>query len=163
LIGLLAGYVNGSVVNVGVGKSSLVIGESVVPLEGVTGIDVQLMVSRFSLIGDYDEENVAWPDQPILGGSGDSIALKDMYNQLQVAFNAKQQFEFVSGLVYTYVDGVETDYQELETTTSALQRVDWGSAGNYVFSVRDDNNTNYTYLYGDTLLTITKKYYTIYK
>ena len=160
LIGLLAGYVNGSVVNVGVGKSNIVIGESVVPLTGVTGIDVQLMVSRFSLIGDYDEENVAWPDQPILGGFGDSIALMDMYDQLQVAFNAKKQFEFVSAVEYMYVDGVQTNYQETKTTTSALQRVDWGSAGNYVFSVRDDGNTNYTYLYGDTLLTITKKYYT---
>lgn len=160
LIGLLAGYVNASVVNVGIGESSIVIGESVVPLTGVKGIDVQLMVSRFSLIGDYDEENVVWPDEPILGGFGDSIALKDMYNQLQVAFKAKKEFEFLSAKEYTYVDGVQTNYKETFDSTAELQRVDWGSAGNYVFSVRDDGETDYTYLYGDTLLTVTEKYYT---
>lgn len=162
LIGLLAGYVNGSVVNVGVGESRLVIGDSVIPLSDVSGIDVQLMVSRFSLIGAYDEENVAWPDQPILGGFGDSIALRDMYTQLRSIYKQAENFSYITAETFTYVDGVlQEDLYESTPTSSGgkLIHVDLGSAGNYIFSTRTDNSENYTYLYGDTYRkTVTRKY-----
>ena len=69
LIGLLAGYVNGSVTNVGIGESSIDIGENTTPLTADDVFNMQLTISAYSLIGKYDNLNVVWEDKPT-GGSG---------------------------------------------------------------------------------------------
>lgn len=63
LMGLLAGYVGGSVGNVGIGSSRLELGEDVAALNMV-GLEMQKMVSEFSLIGYYNGANVNWTDKP---------------------------------------------------------------------------------------------------
>ena len=69
LIGLFAGYVNGSVTNVGIGTSSIAVGEDTTPLTAEDAFNMQLTISAYSLIGKYDETNVVWVDKPT-GGSG---------------------------------------------------------------------------------------------
>ncbi len=63
LIGLLAGYVNGSISNVGVGTSNIYTGQNVDALN-IGGLEMLSLVSEFSLIGEYNEDNVAWEDAP---------------------------------------------------------------------------------------------------
>lgn len=70
LIGLLAGYVaeSGNITNVGIYRSGFNFSSAV---NHLTGND---FVSKFSLIGDYDSENIGWEDKPTGGGgSGDVI------------------------------------------------------------------------------------------
>ena len=71
LIGLLAGYVNGSIENVGIGAGSLVLGENVTSLSAEDVFDMQFAISEYSLIGKYDVNGVDWVDKPT-GGSGGS-------------------------------------------------------------------------------------------
>lgn len=62
LIGLFAGYVCGNVSNVGVYRSMVSIGSGVSALSGYTAH------SKYSLIGDYDEDSTGWTTD---NGSGD--------------------------------------------------------------------------------------------
>lgn len=66
LIGLLAGYVaeSGNITNVGIYRSGFNFSSAV---NHLTGND---FVSKFSLIGDYDSENIGWEDKPTSGGTG---------------------------------------------------------------------------------------------
>ena len=73
LMGLLAGYVNGSLSNVGIGESTLVVEDGVLPLSSEDLINMQMTVSAYSLLGSYDDDNVDWVDIPSSsGGEGDS-------------------------------------------------------------------------------------------
>ncbi len=74
LIGLLAGYVNGQVENVGIGKSAIKIAERVKPLSSMSVLNTNRIFSLYSLLGYYDSTNVLWEKLPTgaeLGG-GDS-------------------------------------------------------------------------------------------
>ena len=64
LIGLLAGYVNGSVGNIGIGKSSIVLGENVRPLTNSEVVKITSLISSYSLIGECNDANVFWIDVP---------------------------------------------------------------------------------------------------
>lgn len=79
LIGIAAGYVAGNLQNVGVYRSA-------VSVEGTaTGLATALTdggsaygttVSRYSIVGDYDEKNVTWESLPSgAGGHGDENAM----------------------------------------------------------------------------------------
>ena len=69
LIGLFAGYVNGSVTNVGIGESSISVGAGTTALTEGDVFNMEYTISTYSLIGKYDEGNVVWVDKPT-GGSG---------------------------------------------------------------------------------------------
>lgn len=72
LIGLFAGYVNGSASNIGVGNSSIVIGDSVYPLTKTVAFDMDKVMSTYSLVGKYNSDNVEWKDG--IGWSDNSSA-----------------------------------------------------------------------------------------
>lgn len=162
LIGLLAGYVNGSIVNVGIGESYIVAGENVTPLTGVTGIEMQLLISRYSLIGEYDHDTVVWPDEPILGGWGESLALETMYTDLRRIYNSAQNQVYISKETFTYRDGVQIEYKPETSSSNKLKEINLGSAGNYVFSTHYQSSSDYTYLYGQSTWSkeVTKIYLT---
>ncbi len=73
LIGLLAGYVNGSVANVGVGWGEIQIGQNVKQLQDtqLTTIDSLRALSLYTLIGATRFENVKWEELP--AGSTDGL------------------------------------------------------------------------------------------
>lgn len=84
LIGLFAGYVNASVSNVGIGESSLCVGDNVQPL---SAMEMEYVISSYSLIGKYDSKNVSWKDVVVGGSSGGNESgnegwggSMDMYN-----------------------------------------------------------------------------------
>lgn len=71
LMGLLAGYVDGSMANVGIGGSQLLVGENVKALNITDSpFEMQKMVSEYSLIGLYDGATVEWIDKPTDSGDG---------------------------------------------------------------------------------------------
>ena len=71
LMGLLAGYVTGSMENVGIGTSRLQLGENVTALNiADSPFEMQQLVSKYSLIGLYDESRVNWVDKPTQSGDG---------------------------------------------------------------------------------------------
>ncbi len=70
LIGLLAGYVNGAVENVGIGTSTIQIGGQVAPLSVFPILTNARAISLLSLIGLYDSANVKWDKVPSGSGIG---------------------------------------------------------------------------------------------
>ncbi len=72
LIGLLAGYVNGTVYNVGVGESRMEIKENVKPLSSLSAASATYAISLYSLIGAFDLSNVSWEELPAGAGIGGS-------------------------------------------------------------------------------------------
>ncbi len=96
IIGLLAGYVNGTISNVGIGLGNISISNNVVPLQisslnGDTTQDALKAISLFSLVGACDTE-VIWAGLPTDslgdGGQGDSsgwggsIGIDKLYDML---------------------------------------------------------------------------------
>ena len=79
LVGLAAGYISSTVQNVGVYRSKVSVSSDT--NGGVSGIttvkgtvkEYGTTISNYSLVGDYDEENVGWTEVPV-EGSGDSAA-----------------------------------------------------------------------------------------
>ena len=59
LVGLVAGEVSASLSNVGVGKSQINLSSSSVGLG-----DNGNVVSKYSIVGDYDAESVGWTTNP---------------------------------------------------------------------------------------------------
>lgn len=77
LIGIAAGYVAGDLKNVGVYKSAVSVegtakGLNFSPLNKMETAAYGTTVSRYSIVGDYDEKNVTWESLPSgAGGHGD--------------------------------------------------------------------------------------------
>ena len=80
LVGLVAGQVSGSVENVGVGRSEITLTPKSKDLNGVEGG----LVSKYSLVGDYDEKDVGWETKPTggAGGFGASIDMKTLNRRI---------------------------------------------------------------------------------
>ncbi len=165
LMGLLAGYVNGSLQNVGIGQSSLVVGQDVKPLN-ISAVNMQSLISRYSLIGEYNENDVEWPDKPVLGGWGESIDMLGMYNRLSdIVIPQSTLVEYVSEITVTYDEnGNEVSREETKTETNEIWSVDLPNGlGSYTFSSHTDgggsaNNVasyQYKYLYGNVNVTQT--------
>ena len=98
LIGLVAGYANGSIVNVGVaGNSDIQLGSTTQPLQPEEVADITYEVSFYSLIGQYNATNIVWKDKPTGGlvdgggaqgaGWGGSINMNQL--RLRIAYIAK--------------------------------------------------------------------------
>ncbi len=79
LVGLAAGYISSTVQNVGVYRSKVSVssdtkgGVSDITTVNGTKKTYETTISKYSLVGDYDEENVGWTEAPV-EGSGDSAA-----------------------------------------------------------------------------------------
>ncbi len=153
LMGVLAGYVNGSLQNVGVGSSALAAANDLKPLN-ISSLQMMNLVSHYSLIGEYNEDDVAWPQKPVLGGWGDSINMLDMYTRLSsVVWPESQGVSYISAETITYdADGnVVSRVTDATATDNRVRVVDMGPLGNYSFSTHTTtSNTTYMYLYGAT-------------
>lgn len=69
LVGLVAGYVRGSVNNVGVYACDMQLKKGAQGLE-----ENSSTVSHYAIVGNYDDSKVEWEEKPIGGGQGDSAA-----------------------------------------------------------------------------------------
>ena len=82
LIGLAAGYVKGSIENVGVYRADMMLSKDARALDGT----VQGIVSKYTLVGDFDADTVGWSENPVTGGKapgwGDSVDFKGFSQRL---------------------------------------------------------------------------------
>lgn len=99
LIGLLAGYVNGSLGNVGIGESSIELGSQL--NDGINDdkiVQMTKIISAYSLIGMYDEETVYWVNVPGLGyvdDGGGNTGWGGSINMLEL----RQRIAYIVGAV----------------------------------------------------------------
>lgn len=100
LIGLLAGYVgpSGNITNIGIHYSRFKLSNA------VNHLGENEFLSKFSLIGDYDSENIGWEDKPSAGGSGAgdtwgaSIDFKQIYERMDLISNATDRVNYDYGI-----------------------------------------------------------------
>lgn len=115
LIGLLAGYVNCSISNVGIGQCALHIGNKTLPL---SALQMQQSISMFSLIGNYHKNNVFWGDKPTGDsdttdsdddqGWGGSIDMMDLAKRVTYMSSRKMT---QTGTGYYYYNVSDTDFR----------------------------------------------------
>ena len=156
LMGLLAGYVDGSMANVGIGGSQLLVGENVKALNITDSpFEMQKMVSEYSLIGLYDGATVEWIDKPTDsgdgsgsggegegGGAGGEIIVDPNDVTLAVDANAKQAFSALAAGKY---QAVAKTIAGTAYYTGALETIT-KSGGNTVsiWDRRDGTNKTFT-------------------
>ena len=111
LVGILAGYICSSVQNTGVYRSKISVAAET--SGGVIGLfdstnnqrSYDTVVSKYSLVGDYDEKLVGWSEDPAVGdgeqpgGWGGSIDMLSLHNRL---LDFKKNASFVN--MDTYAD-----------------------------------------------------------
>ena len=97
LIGLAAGYVKGSIENVGVYRADMMLSKDARALDGT----VQGIVSKYTLVGDFDADTVGWSENPVTGGKapgwGGSIDFKNFSRRLNYMITATYNASLVSG------------------------------------------------------------------
>lgn len=91
LIGLAAGYVKGSIENVGVYRADMMLSKDARALDGT----VQGIVSKYTLVGDFDADTVGWSENPGTSGSspgagfGNSIDMRTINRRVSYIYGAR--------------------------------------------------------------------------
>lgn len=91
LIGLAAGYVKGSIENVGVYRADMMLSKDARALDGT----VQGIVSKYTLVGDFDADTVGWSENPGTSGNspgagfGNSIDMRTINRRVSYIYGAK--------------------------------------------------------------------------
>ena len=97
LIGLAAGYVKGSIENVGVYRADMMLSKDARALDGT----VQGIVSKYTLVGDFDADTVGWSENPVTGGKapgwGGSIDFKNFSRRLNYMITATYNASLFGG------------------------------------------------------------------
>ena len=92
LVGLAAGYVKGTLENVGVYRADMT-----VPAQ----TSANAVVSKYAIVGDFDADAVGWSENPATGGKapgwGGSIDFKNFSRRLNYMMTATYQADQVSG------------------------------------------------------------------
>ena len=128
LVGLVAGEVSASLSNVGVGKSQINLSSSSVGLG-----DNGNVVSKYSIVGDYDAESVGWTTKPTGGGWGGSIDMKGLHTRLKTFRNS------------TPINYVDANYND--SSSGAIRFYD-ENKGSVYFRSQSLSQNQLFYLYG---------------
>ena len=96
LAGLAAGYIGGNFSNVGVYRSDIKFAANA-QANGVAGEGV---LSKYSLVGAYNEDLVNWSDGAI--GFGNSIGIKSLYERVEFFCNNKTDTTSISNANFNY-------------------------------------------------------------
>ncbi len=87
LAGILAGYVNGNLTDSGVHYCNIDYASSTQPLSGFATVDGTSKITKYSLIGDYNPDNVSYKGEP--GASwGGSLNVKEMRDRIGYIANS---------------------------------------------------------------------------
>lgn len=94
LIGLAAGYVKGSIENVGVYRADMMLSKDARALDGT----VQGIVSKYTLVGDFDADTVGWSENPGTSGNspgagfGNSIDMRTINRRVSYIYGARAKY-----------------------------------------------------------------------
>lgn len=136
LVGLAAGYVKGTLENVGVYRADITLSANAKALDGEGTV-----VSKYAIVGDYDEDSVGWGENPASGGNsqgaedkwGGSIDFKNFSRRLNYMItrtyldagttpdsttysNSNNNFHFNFSVTFTYGSagkGAQFDWEGL--------------------------------------------------
>ena len=143
LVGLVAGEVSASLSDVGVGKSQINLSSSSVGLG-----DNGNVVSKYSIVGDYDAESVGWTTKPTGGSSGwgGSIDMRQINRRLNYIF-ASEYYEDGS-----YARLSSSTYDTKLVARSATYGTSWGGDFYWNSGNNGTNTTEYTMYIMETAL-----------
>lgn len=102
LAGLVAGYVGADVKNTGVWRCRFELAKNTVALDGY-----ESSLSKYSIVGDYNESTVSWKELEGIGGSGSevgaggSLSFRDLARRMNYMATAIAQNTTVSGVTGT--------------------------------------------------------------
>lgn len=148
LVGLAAGYISSTMQDVGVYRSKV----SVRTDGGVSGITTVkgtvktygTTISEYSLVGDYDEENVGWTEVPT-DGSGDSAAWGGSIDMRTL----NRRLSYIMAKT-----GVIQGYSTNATDTNFRVNLYTGSNGEFYWNKNTLSGSGVMYLNENTLLPI---------
>lgn len=114
LVGLAAGYANAAIENVGVYRCGITVNAN------ATGLNGSDFVSKYSLLGDYNEEAVSWVEKPGAGGEagddnawGGSIDMKSFWDRIT-------SFMSPANATYTWTNDNKTYYHRYNAEEGAV-------------------------------------------
>ena len=138
LIGLAAGYVKGSIENVGVYRADMMLSKDARALDGT----VQGIVSKYTLVGDFDADTVGWSENP--GTSGNSPG---------AGFGNSIDMRTINRRV-NYIYGARANHAYASSYSSAGYKVSFSRQPNlYVYWNSDTNQRVETYFQSDSNVT----------
>lgn len=145
LIGVIAGYVapSGNISNIGVHYSSFKFAS------GVGSISTNTFVSKYTLLGDYDSEQIGWEDKPTSGGTGTgevgygaSMNLEEVYNAIYAA-NGGTKMDDKQVIPFKIDDDETTD--DIEAGSENMGFFIGGEINAYQKTSKDIDKTTYYY------------------
>lgn len=153
LIGIAAGYVAGNLQNVGVYQSAVSVeggaqGLATALTDGGTAYGT--IVSRYSIVGDYDEKNVTWEslpsgagghgDENTMGGSIDFRKLARRINYISTAYYLGKEKPTITSSSQSYVYSFSESAFNSNFRIQFYKRADFGQ-----FNWKDGNFAGITY------------------
>ena len=166
LIGIAAGYVAGNLQNVGVYQSAVSVegtakGLATPLTDGGTAYGT--IVSRYSIVGDYDEKNVTWDSLPSGAGGhgpgfGDSIDMRTLARRINYMMAATTTSTVTKNDVESY-DKIASYYEGSTVVNSYFYNSGYNFLGgirsrsdNYMFRYNSEKNLT-AELFGGTYTT----------
>ena len=166
LIGIAAGYVAGNLQNVGVYRSAVSVegkakGLATSLTDGGKGYGTT--VSRYSIVGDYDEKNVTWESLPSGAGGdgpgfGDSIDMRTLARRINYMMAATTTSTVTKNGVASY-DKIASYYEGSTVVNSYFYNSGYNFLGgirktsdNYMFRYNSEKNLT-AELFGGTYTT----------
>lgn len=166
LIGIAAGYVAGNFKNVGVYRSAVSVegraqGLATALTDGGTAYGT--IVSRYSIVGDYDEKNVTWESLPPGAGGegpgfGDSIDMRTLARRINYMMAATTTSTVTENGVESY-DKIASYYEGSTIVNSYFYNSGYNFLGgirsrsdNYMFRYNSEKNLT-AELFGGTYTT----------
>ena len=168
LAGIAAGYVNGTVTNVGVSDSRIQVGSNIAPLNAGDNIsDYSLVgyctdnykyllnVSKVTLHAPEETQNVIYKTVQGEGpGFGGSVNMFNFYNRMYSVYHAASWANYTPNVTRVIgVDGQQVSETHSGTATDSYHKMyDAGQGGSYSFvKYQSSQETdNFYYVYGDT-------------
>lgn len=154
LIGIAAGYVAGTLQNVGVYQSAVSVegsaqGLNFSPLNKSETAEYGTTVSRYSIVGDYDEKNVDWNSLPSGAGGegpgfGDSIDMRTLARRINYMMAATTTSTVTKNDVESY-DKIAS-YYEGSTGSTVVNSYFYNSGYNFLGGIRSRSD-NYMFRY----------------
>lgn len=147
LLGLAAGYVSGTIENVGIYRSKVTVeGDTIGGVIGVkkaSGADVSYdsVISNYSIVGDYDDGIVGWVDAPDGGGSssgddgswGGSIDMKMINRRVNYMYTEdKTDSRYLQSSVYNATIYLSQGSEYYWNSTSTLASIAYLKDGTYL-------------------------------
>lgn len=128
LVGLAAGYISSTMQDVGVYRSKVSVRtdggvRDITTVKG-TVKEYGTTISEYSLVGDYDEENVGWTEAPV-EGSGDSAAWGGSIDMRTL--NRRLSYMYANGNIYQGSDS--RSYSKNTAYNTFLSYGYWWSSG----------------------------------